>query len=77
MSLSRINYIEILGPIASYRRELHPFDLWAIGEFTQENISSWLKRGHCLDGWVGIYGCEDFHAVCGDIDIPWATENRD
>jgi hypothetical protein len=22
---------------------------------------------------IAIYGCEDFHAVCGDIYIPWAT----
>ena len=67
-------YIEIMGAEAMTRHELHPFDLWAIGKFTRENILSWLERGNCLDGWGGVYGYEDFHAVCGNIDIPWATE---
>jgi hypothetical protein len=67
-------YIEIVVAEATTRCELHPFDLWAIGEFTRENIVSWLERGNCLDGWAGMYGYKDFHAVCGDIDIPWATE---
>ncbi len=67
-------YIEILATHTTYGGELRPFDLWAIGEFTRENIVSWLKRGHCFDGMPGIYGFEDFHAVCGDIDIPWTTE---
>ena len=68
-------YIEIVGEHYScMRHELTAFDLWAIGEFTRENIASWLKIGNCLDGWTGIYGYEDFHAVCGDTDVPWATE---
>ncbi len=67
-------YIEILSTFVQSRHELSKADLCFIGEFTRENISSWLEIGNCLDGWVGIYGYEDFHAVCGDIDIPWATE---
>ena len=67
-------YIEILGAVAKCRRELSKADLCFIGEFTRENISQWLERGNCLEGWVGIYGYEDFHAVCGDIDVPWAME---
>ena len=43
-----------------------------IGDFTRENIAKWLSRGN---GGTGIYGWEDFHAVCGGIDIPWATED--
>jgi hypothetical protein len=66
-------YIEIVATVCSWRFELQPFDMWAIGEFTRENIESWLKRGNSRFE-VGIYGYEDFHAVCGDIDIPWATE---
>jgi hypothetical protein len=68
------SYVEIVGTEAMTSLGLHPFDLWAIGEFTRENILSWLKRGNCLDGFPALYGHEDFHAVCGDIDIPWATE---
>lgn len=42
-------------------------------EFTRENIAAWLDRGNCRFD-IGVYGWEDFHAVCGDIDIPWATK---
>jgi hypothetical protein len=65
-------YIEILGAVVKWRHELSKADLCFIGEFTRENISSWLDRGNTFE--VGVYGYEDFHAVCGDIDIPWATE---
>jgi hypothetical protein len=66
-------YIEIVSTHVKTRFELDAFDLWAIGEFTRENIESWLKRGNCRFE-VGVYRCEDFHTVCGDMDIPWATE---
>jgi hypothetical protein len=26
--------------------------------------------------WVDILPVKDFHAVCGDIEIPWATEKE-
>ncbi len=66
-------YIEILGAVAMRRHELSKADLCFIGEFTRENISSWMERQRSTD-WVGFLPVEDFHAVCGDIDIPWATE---
>jgi hypothetical protein len=70
-------YVEIMSKhIVPGRFELQRFELCAIGEFTRENISRWLDRGGPL-AWsfeMGIYGWTDFHAVCGDIDIPWATE---
>jgi len=66
-------YIEILSEHTAARHELHPFHLCFIGEFTRENISSFLNRGNFFE--TGIYGWVDFHAVCGDIDIPWATED--
>ena len=56
-----------------WRFELHPADLWAIGEFTRENIESWLKRANCRFE-IGIYEYQDFHAVCGEVDIPLATD---
>jgi hypothetical protein len=65
-------YIEIVATVCSWRFDLDPFDLWTIGEFTREDISSWLDK--CPRFEIGVYGYEDFHAVCGDIDIPWATE---
>jgi hypothetical protein len=58
-------YIEILDGEMIY---LSGADLCFIGEFTRENISAWLDRGP-------LSGYEDFHAVCGDVDIPWAKED--
>jgi hypothetical protein len=65
-------YIEIVSEIASSRRNLDKADVCFIGEFTRENISRWLDEGYWFE--AGLYGYGDFHAVCGDIDIPWATE---
>jgi len=66
-------YIEIVSENVIWgRQELQPFHSRPIGEFTRENISSFLEGGNSFE--TGIYGWVDFHAVCGDIDIPWATE---
>ena len=63
-------YVDIINDITvMYRRDLSASDLSLIGEFTRENISRWLKSDR-----LDIYGFTDFHAVCGDIDIPWTTE---
>jgi hypothetical protein len=68
-------YIEIVGAVARYGFELTDNDLREIGEFTRENVFKWMKSSHSPSVFeVGVYGCEDFHAVCGDLDIPWATE---
>lgn len=37
-------------------------------------LQHWSQEVQELTKWIGVYGCQDFHAVCGDIDIPWATE---
>ena len=65
-------YIEILSTAVKWRHNLSKADLYFIGEFTRENISSWLDRANTFE--FGVYGFEDLHAVCGDIDILWATE---
>jgi len=64
-------YIEIVGAETLTRRELE----WGLGfiEFTRENVLAWMEEQTNTD-WVGIHPIEDFHAVCGDIEIPWATE---
>ena len=67
-------YIEFLGAVTvGGRMELDKDDLRAIGEFTRENVSAWFE-GYTSPDWVGVPPVEDFHAVYGDIDIPWATE---
>lgn len=66
-------YIEIFGAVVVSRYELHDWELRSIGEFTRGNVARWLD-GHTSPDWVGILPVEDFHAVFGDIDIPWATK---
>ena len=67
-------YIEMVGQ-AVRLVPLNSDDLHRIGEFTRENvaaqIAAWIERGPIE---FGLYGCDDFHAVCGDVEIPWATE---
>jgi hypothetical protein len=64
-----MHYIEFIGAVVCGRRELCP----PIREFTRENVLAWMERQGGFD-WLGILPIEDFHAVCGDMDIPWATE---
>lgn len=67
-------YIEIVNTYTYGGGDLYPADLCGIGEFTRENIASWLDRGNSRF-MRSLLGWEDFHAVCGDVDIPWATED--
>jgi hypothetical protein len=41
-----------------------------IGKFTRENVAKFLE----IVGGPGDFPIQDFHAVCDDIEIPWATE---
>jgi hypothetical protein len=68
-------YVEILGAVVMPRRTLEDKDLLRIGEFTKENVLKWMNS-HTGPGWVGVFPIEDFHAVCGDIDIPWTTKAK-
>jgi|ERR1017187_4097700 hypothetical protein len=86
-------YIEIVGDVAAWSLKLSLWDRWLIGKFTRENVAAWLEgrhpnwiaflppqwfERHTSPRWVGFLPAQDFHAVCGDIDIPWATkEGRD
>jgi hypothetical protein len=66
-------YIDIGNSIAHWRRELSNSDLHNIGEFTTENILSWLKTLRYTDPINDTSKVQDFHAVCGDIDIRWTA----
>jgi len=72
LKVDQTAYIEIVAELATARVDLQPYDLWNIGEFTRENIASWLDRSGPIGLGLWSFGYEDFHAVCGDIDIPWA-----
>ena len=65
--------IEFEGCIGFGRYHLTDYELREIGDFTRENVLKWMDS-HTDVGWVDILPVKDFHAVCGDIDIPWATE---
>jgi hypothetical protein len=68
---SSLPYVEIVGK----QHVLYRVELWGppnVGKFTRENVARWLDKTG--DYAVGIYGWVDFHAVCGSLDIPWATE---
>lgn len=67
-------YIEIVGAIYVWKYcELGNKELRDIGEFTRENILEWMDR-QGDPRWLGVCPPKDFHAVCGDIDIPWSKE---
>ena len=59
------------GGGADYRG-LNDTELREIGEFTRENILRWRPIADSFSGETE--GIKDFHAVCGDIEIPWSTE---
>jgi hypothetical protein len=61
-------YTEIVGDISISRCNLNKADLRHIGAFTRWRVAQWLYN-RSMGGGIG-----DFHAVCGDIDIPWDTE---
>ena len=77
-------YIDILsGHVLMPHHTLTKRDLQRIGEFSRENITRWLDihvpkdalvPGQDLNFDLQVYGWEDFHAVCGDIEIDWAKE---
>jgi hypothetical protein len=68
-------YIEVMGERVIWSVKLTRWDRWRIGEFTRGNVADWLAnyffKHHPLDP---IRWPVDFHAVCGDIDIPWTTK---
>jgi hypothetical protein len=69
----RRGYIEVATDYYEMQKiELTRGDLRRIGEFTRENIFYWLYiyTTECLVEWTAV----DFHAVCGDKEIPWATK---
>jgi hypothetical protein len=71
-------YVEVVGEIwmpcttAAYRYELSVYDLENIGDFTRENVDAWLGT-HAGD----FQSVADFHAVCGDAEIPWESEESE
>lgn len=47
--------------------------LRVIGKFTRENLAAWIPINIWGEPMFEDDDIEDFHAMCGEIDIPWAT----
>jgi hypothetical protein len=65
-------YIEYLGGITAGRYVMSDWEVHELGEFTRERITWWFERFR-NQGYM-FWPIQDLHAVCGDMDIPWATE---
>lgn len=71
-------YIDIGNSWCSWRRHLTDSDLRNIGEFTTENVLTWLKTSRqpfsnlepLMDPSLTLV---EFHAVCGHKDLRWQT----
>src|SRR5690348_11532676 len=78
MQRVRVAYVDVLGTIwmpavmASMRIKLSDYDLENIGEFTRENVEQWLCT-HAGD----FQAVKDFRAECGELEIPWSTEENE
>lgn len=72
------NWIEIIGTIwmpaatCAQRKELSRYDIENIGEPTRENVEQWLTT-HSGD----FQSVQDFRAVIGETEIPWANEESE
>ena len=67
--------IEFAGCIGYGWHPLNKTELHDIGDFTRINVHKWL-HSHTDVGWVDVLPIIDFRAVCGDIEIPWATDRE-
>jgi hypothetical protein len=72
------SYIAIGNSWCSWRHDLSNSDLRNIGEFTTENILTWLKNSkQPFDNGDPLRNSSitlvEFHAVCGDKDLRWET----
>jgi hypothetical protein len=76
-----MRYIEVVGGVGIWYVELNDGEpltgytglnrgVMEIGEFTRENIARFLE----VRLGPEAFPVEDFHAVCDDVEIPWATE---
>lgn len=67
-------YIEVVGEITTAYIDLSLWNVFCIGKFTRENVHDWFAGYLCRTRMMGDDWFVDFHAVCGQQEIPWATE---
>ena len=74
----QLGYVEAIGGFTMWRVAIRKFELWLIGEFTRENVKAFLdRRARCAEDPIGADEAVDFHAVCGDVEIPWEREGSE
>ena len=73
------NWIDIVGGIwmpygmtCAMTKDLSVYDLENIGEPTRDNVEQWLA---CNAG--DFSSIHDFHAVIGETEIPWDSEDSE
>lgn len=72
------NWIEVIGriwmpaTICAQRIDLGKYEMDNIGEPTRENVMNWLGS-HAGD----FQSIKDFHAIIGDVEIPWENEESE
>jgi hypothetical protein len=73
------NWIDVLGRIwqpgigpCGLRIDLRAGDMENIGEATRDNVERWLAS-HAGDFQEII----DFHAIVGEVEIDWASEDNE
>ena len=73
------NFVIVLGGIwlpygakATMEYKLSPYDIANIGEFTRENVESWVDKN--AGDFSSII---DFYATIGDKEIPWASKENE
>lgn len=77
MTIDR-NWIEVIGTIwmppitCAQRIELDDYKMSNIGEPTRDNVEYWLA---CNAG--DFQSIQDFHAIIGETEIPWANEESE
>ena len=78
MTKVRRAYIDVLGymwlpkVLAAKRVQLSDSDLENIGEFTRDNVDSWIAL-HEGD----FQTIDDFYAVVGEQEIPWKKDSSE
>ena len=72
------NWVEVVGTIwmpsvtAAMRYDLSAYDVANIGTPTRENVEDWLS---CHSG--DFQHVADFHAIVGETEIPWQSEENE
>jgi len=69
---ARIEWVNSYSYGGFYLTQTSVRELGELGDLTRESVLKWMDGHTCHFG--EILPVEDIHVVCGDTDIPWATD---